>query len=372
MHFFARSSSRRSFIFAFLLVPAALLAVTLVQKNPPVRPADADSPVAIWDVDLKLANALPRNFRTTDDPLKASKGETPATTGLNDLRASGSGEFTPEGLKLLLARTRDPVTVFDLRQETHIFVNNLPVSWYASRDWVNVGRSQSAIEADEVSRVQSLKPGSQIEIRPGEAVKKSSASSSTPQRVAVGRASTERDIVGAAGASYVRLTVTDHARPLDDEVDRFILAVRALPENAWAHFHCEAGRGRTTTFMVLYDMLRNASRVSLEDIVLRQKLLGYDYDVLRPAEPGSWKEPYTEDRIAFVRAFYNYARANPNGQPQLWSEWLTPVRCDCVVFLKRGSAAPPRERKTAAFAATRQPRKFSGLEARGVETLSHF
>jgi hypothetical protein len=28
------------------------------------------------------------------------------------------------------------------------------------------------------------------------------------------------------------------------------------------------------------------------------------------------------DRAAFVRAFYDYARANPNGQPQLWSEWL--------------------------------------------------
>ena len=322
MNFSARQCDRRSLAFGFVFIPAALLAVTLVQKDPPVRPADADSPVAIWDVDLKLANALPRNFRKTDDPLKASKSETPATTGLSDLRASGSGEFTPEGLKLLLARTRDPVTVFDLRQETLIFVNNLPVSWYASRDWVNVGRSQSAIEADEVSRVQSLKPGSQIEIRPGEAVKKSSASSSTPQRVAVGRASTERDIVGAAGASYVRLTVTDHARPLDDEVDRFILAVRALPENAWAHFHCEAGRGRTTTFMVLYDMLRNASRVSLEDIVRRQKILGYDYDVLQPAPAGNWKARYTADRAAFVRAFYDYARANPDGRLQLWSEWL--------------------------------------------------
>jgi hypothetical protein len=72
--------------------------------------------------------------------------------------------------------------------------------------------------------------------------------------------------------------------------------------------------------MVLYDMLRNATRVSLEDIVRRQKLLGYDYHVLRVAP--NWKAPYTEDRIAFVRAFYNYARANPNGRPQLWSEWL--------------------------------------------------
>src|SRR5437899_4178437 len=322
MHFFARSSSRRSFIFAFLLVPAALLAVTLVQKNPPVRPADADSPVAIWDVDSKLAKALPRNFRTTDDPLRSNKGETPATTGLSDLRASGSGEFTPKGLKLLLARTRGPVTVFDLRQETHIFVNDLPVSWYASRDWANVGRSQSDVEADETARVASLKPGSKLDVRPGHPVKHGNGNSVPPQQVTVERASIERDVVQRAGASYVRITVTDHTRPLDDEVDRFVLAVRALSENAWAHFHCEAGLGRTTTFMVLFDILRNANRVSLDDLVGRQKILSNGYDVLQPNEPGNWKAPYAAERAAFVRAFYEYARANPNGRPQLWSEWL--------------------------------------------------
>jgi protein-tyrosine phosphatase len=312
----------RHVVFAFFLAPAALCSATLAEKNPPARPPDADSPVLIWDTDLKLDKSLPRNFRTTYSAPKTSKGERPSDAGLADLRASGSGEFTADGLKLLLARTRGPVTVFDLRQETHIFVNGLPVSWFATRDWANVGRTHDAIEADETARVQSLKPGSEIIVRPGAAIKKPGADSATPQRVIVERTSTERDVVEAAGASYVRVTVTDHARPLDDEVNRFILAVRALPQNAWAHFHCEAGRGRTTTFMVLYDILRNASRISLEDIVHRQKLLGYDYDVLRPAESGSWKAPYTEDRTAFVRAFYDYARANPEGRPQLWSEWL--------------------------------------------------
>jgi hypothetical protein len=319
----------RLFVFILLFAPVALWSVPLVQKNPPVRPADPDSPLLIWDIDLKLAKSLPRNFRTTDDPLKSNKREQlPATNGLADLHASGSGEFTADNLKLVLARTRGAVTVFDLRQETHIFINGLPVSWFATNDWANVGRSQAEIEADESARVQSFKPGSEIAVHSGEAVKKAGAVSSTPQRMTVERASTERDIVEAGGAHYVRITVTDHARPLDDEVDRFILAVRALPQDAWAHFHCEAGRGRTTTFMVLYDMLRNAAHVSLEDIVRRQKLLGYDYDVLRPAEPGNWKAPYTDDRIAFVRAFYDYARANLNGQPKLWSEWLKSARID--------------------------------------------
>jgi protein-tyrosine phosphatase len=321
MNFLTRSSRDGRFAFAFVLWSVGLLASDLTQKNQPIR--SPDTPVLIWDIDLKLANDLPRNWRTTDGLLTPGTGEAhSAILGLRNLRASGSGEFTPEGLKLVLARTRGPVTVFDLRQETHIFVNDLPVSWYASRDWSNVGRSQSDIEANEAARVASLKPGSKIDVRPGHSVKHGNPNSVPPQQVTVERVSIERDVVQPAGANYVRITVTDHTRPLDDEVDRFILAVSALPENAWAHFHCEAGLGRTTTFMVLYDMLRNASQVSLEDIVHRQKILSRGYDVLQPDEPGNWKAPYAAERAEFIRSFYDYARTNPNGRPRVWSEWL--------------------------------------------------
>jgi len=85
------------------------------------------------------------------------------------------------------------VTVFDLRQETHIFVNGLPVSWYASRDWANVGRSQPEIKAGEAVRLQSLKPESEITVYPGEAIKKSDVGSATPEHVTVNWALAERD-----------------------------------------------------------------------------------------------------------------------------------------------------------------------------------
>jgi hypothetical protein len=59
-----------------------------------------------------------------------------------------------------------------------------------------------------------------------------------------------------------------------------------------------------TTVIVLYDMLRNANRVSLDDIVRRQKILSHGYDLLQPAEGGNWKAPYMADRAAFVRAHF--------------------------------------------------------------------
>jgi hypothetical protein len=317
---FPHPSNRLWHTFGFVLLPATLLTAALGQNNQP--PRSADPPVLIWDIDLKLANDGPRNFRTTNDRLNESNGETTAATGLSQLRASGSGEFSLEGLKTLLPRMQGPVTVFDLRQETHLFVNDLPVSWYASHDWANVGRTQADIERQEAQQVQSLKPGSDIDVRPGQPVKHGDGSSVTPQRVTVQGASTERDVVESAGAHYVRVAVTDHACPLDSAVDEFVIAVRALPQNAWAHFHCEAGLGRTTTFMVLYDMLRNANRVSIDDIVQRQKILSKGYDVLQPPDADDWKAPYAADRAKFIHAFYDYARANPDGRPKLWSEWL--------------------------------------------------
>ena len=63
--------------------------------------------------------------------------------------------------------------------------------------------------------MQLLKPGREIIVRPWAAVKRPGVISSAPHNVTVEYASTESDIVESDNAAYVRLTVTDHARPLD-------------------------------------------------------------------------------------------------------------------------------------------------------------
>ena len=288
--------------------------------SPPVPPADADAPLLVRDVAPAWRDSLPRNFRTTSDPLPAETATKPATTGLSELHASGSAEFTEKSLKLMLAKLTGRVTVFDLRQEDHIFVNGEPVSWYATNNWANVGKSHDAIVAGESARVGACKIGATLEIADDKGPK--SAAAHPVEHVTVARVQSEQAVVAGAGAAYVRLTVSDHARPLDDEVDRFIRAVRALPADSWVHFHCRAGKGRTTTFLALYDMLRNAPRVPLADIVDRQSLLIGDYNLLAKEADAGWKTGLTQDRAEFVRAFYAYACVNPGGRPQLWSEWL--------------------------------------------------
>jgi len=306
--------------FATIAALATIAAAPPQQKSPPTPPADAARPLLVRDVAPDARDGLPRSFRTTSDAVKTNASQTLNTTGLADLRASGSAAFTEANFKSMLARVPGPVTVFDLRQEDHVYVNGEPVSWYASNNWANVGRTHDAIIASEAARVAGLMPGVKIELADADAGKGGGAAAT--QSVVVTRAATERDVVTAAGAGYARLTIADHARPTDEEVDRFITSVRALPAGQWVHFHCRAGKGRTTTVLALYDMLRNADRVPLEDIVNRQSLLIGDYNLLQLEEQSGWKAPLAADRAAFVRGFYDYARANPNGRPLLWTEWL--------------------------------------------------
>jgi protein-tyrosine phosphatase len=137
------------------------------------------------------------------------------------------------------------------------------------------------------------------------------------------RVAGEQEAFALPPGHYVRLPVTDHARPSDAVVDRFIELIRGLRDTQHVHLHCRGGKGRTATFMALHDMLRNAGRLPLATILARQAALA-GYDLTRRPDPAAAKAPFIDDRLAFLARFHDYARQNPDGEPAQWSAWRDP------------------------------------------------
>ena len=140
----------------------------------------------------------------------------------------------------------------------------------------------------------------------------------------VQKAQTEEEVAKELGVSYFRIPARDHLWPSPAMVDRFMDFYKALPENAWLHFHCEAGAGRTTAYMVMTDILKNPD-VPLEDILARQYLIGGNYTAYTIAnpKPKDYKAQYYWDKARMVKWFYRYVQENKaSGFAVPWSSWI--------------------------------------------------
>lgn len=131
---------------------------------------------------------------------------------------------------------------------------------------------------------------------------------------------TEEQVVRQAGAHYWRVPVTDHMRPDDKDVDQFLSLVKKLPPQTWVHFHCRGGRGRTSTFMIMYDMVRNP-KLSKKAIIDRQVYLG-SLDVRRlSGSLKAYKNPNENLRNRFINLFYEYVHAPDGYGTNSWTKW---------------------------------------------------
>jgi hypothetical protein len=283
---------------------------------------DADSVYLI--LDEPYSDSLPRNFRRSDGDLRRDHKETPDTSGLSRLNISGSAEFSDKSLPLIKNATGDKRLIdIDLRQETHGFVNGMPISWYGKYDWANVGLTRSQVIDGEKKRLDSLKNTKDITILRIQKKYKANDSieSYTDISGEVKTSVTEEELVKSFGADYFRLTVSDHRQPLVEDVDRFINYITSLSGDHWIHFHCHAGDGRTTTFMVMYDMMKNAKNVSFEDILGRQYLLG-GIDLTKDDDFPAYDKKYAIDRTEYLKKFYEYCRSNTDNFKTSYSDWI--------------------------------------------------
>lgn len=282
------------------------------------------TPKSLLILNMENKLELPKNFRTTQDPFVTSDGPQPSREGYDQLKISGSSQFSENSLIKILEKLEHPknLTIIDLREENHGFLDGAAVSWYGVKDWENVGKSLKHIEKEERRRLSTLMRqkkaivATEIEKDPeGNQLPKG-----TPLSWEINSIATEKQIAAKHKVKYFRIPVTDHLQPSNENVDRFIAFVKHLPANHWLHFHCAAGIGRTSSFMVMYDMMKNAKKVSLKDILDRQMMIG-GRDI-RKLSDSPWKAFAIQDRILFIEQFYDYCRNNQDNFETTWSLYL--------------------------------------------------
>jgi predicted protein tyrosine phosphatase len=269
-------------------------------------------------IDAKNKAELPQRFRTSSAQIPESHHFN--TQGLKDLQAMGSAQFSALELKLVTNLSRAPITVVDLRQESHGYLNGDAISWYGADNKANHEKSNDAIETQQTELLSQLKQANKVSLNNIVAKSKKGALDTKPVSVIVKSVMSESELAHQEGLGYERFFVTDKEIPNDQEVDRFVAFANALPKGQWLYFHCRAGKGRTTTFMTMYDILRNGKQVKLEHIVERQHVLG-GINLLKVLADDSPKFQLYSQRAQFIKSFYQYVVSNADNYKTSYGDW---------------------------------------------------
>lgn len=250
-------------------------------------------------VETRDATMLER-FRRSDDQIKPPIEF--SVEGLKDLHISGSNRVSQSALKSELSKIDMPVYVFDLQLESHLFIRGLPEHWYGYKH-------QQQELSDSLKGVR-LKHILRRYFQTGKVIHTQAD------------LQTEKQIVEELGFHYIQTNQTRHRVPEGDQVDLFIKTIKELPDNAWVHFHCSAGQGRTSVAMVVTDILKNGKKVALEDIVKRHHALGSEdlFDTV-VWENGTYSQEMLDNRKNFIMSFYEYVNDPKGLDTTSWQEW---------------------------------------------------
>ena len=269
--------------------------------------ADFTYPVLVLDADNTAT--LPTLFRTAATPLPPNT--TVSTAGLATLPMMGSAQFSEKQLLQVVQKIHPTsLMVFDLRQESHGFLNGAAISWYGINNQENAGKTPQQVEQTQFQYLSSLQNSPRVTVQ--QIIKKSGDGKilqTVPVTFNVSNVFAEADLMRAYNFGYTRIYVTDSKRPDDTQVDAFLKTIQSLPGPTWVYFHCRGGLGRTTTFMAMLDMMHNAQTVSFNDIIARQALIGgEDLSKLPPQTDMNYTSQF--DRFSFLQDFYNYCKTS--------------------------------------------------------------
>lgn len=229
------------------------------------------------------------------------------------LLTSGSAQFSESELVAIRKKIPPmyPLYIIDLRQEAHGFLNGMGVSWYGQHNWYHVGLKKEEVLLKEKEQLKNLSKKSWVFVY---------YKRQYPIPHWVHSVDTEEEITKKMGIGYFRLPVTDHRRPSDQDVDTFLEIIQLLSREehpTWIHFHCSAGRGRTTTFLLLYDIFLHAKKESFEEIISRHLMGAHLFKIEGKKK---WKQPYIKERVDFIKNFYHYCYETSDLS---WSQWIS-------------------------------------------------
>lgn len=310
-------------------------AITLGEyyRNPNVNsqlPVDTDAPYkgkvlvlnSLNETKMSLSNFRSSRDAWLDKNLKFNK------VGLETLNASGSNQYSEAGLALIIPKLKKMaprVVVVDLRHDDHLFVNGLNVSTFESKDALLKPRTPAEVIASEKALKEDLLKYKRLEIHAIETkYPKNAFDDRFVLTVKPNKISTPQEFVTSLGAEYVLIGNKRFSAMADDDVVHFVNVIRSMPRDTWFHLHCKKGKSRTTMFLAVLDMMRNADKVSMEEILNRQYQIGGINLFNVTAKDATWAEERDAKKqwVVFLARFHLYAKENMATNFEMsWKEW---------------------------------------------------
>ena len=254
-------------------------------------------------------------FRIDRDDPEAWRDELENVRFLTDVNMSGSAQFSEDQFHDLAQQLRevsDDVWIVDCRLESHGLANGIAVSLCSEDNAANLGK-----EADEVMTEEE-----ELSSLIGAAITAFTTEKDQPidsTEILVETWKTEKTLVEEEGFRYLRLACPDHCWPPANVIDDFIAMTQIMDDDAWLHFHCQAGSGRTGAFMTIYEMMQRPD-ASVEEILQHQAETGSGNLLDHAAPEKSFDQ---KARSVMGRAMYRYINENRESDyEQTWSSWI--------------------------------------------------
>ncbi len=246
--------------------------------------------------------------------------------------SSGSAQFSETSLiglyHHLLARNKllekNNIWIVDLRLESHGFINGKPVTWYNDRNESNKNLSKQQVLSLENKLLKNINLNQPLTINELKKLSGGYVDKGTEKIIVPNKVQSESELVTAHGLNYYRFIVLDHHYPAADEVDEFIEFVKERKTADWLHFHCRGGKGRSSTFLSMYFIIRYHHLHTLDEILdIQLKSGNIDFDKRYIDESKSWKNSAATERQTFIKDFYTYMLDIGGYKKSSWSKWIS-------------------------------------------------